>query len=49
MTDLITINEAAARLGSGTKPFDVIRLIEAGDLAHVVLVDADSLNDQEPQ
>lgn len=41
MAHLITINEAAEQLGS--KPFDVIRLIDAGEIATVTLVDADSL------
>lgn len=43
MPELITINEAAERLAR--KPFDVIRLIDAGLIRHVVLVDASSLNE----
>lgn len=43
MADLITIDEAAERLGS--KPFDVIRLIDAGQVATVTLVDSASLPD----
>ena len=44
MAHLITINEAAERLGA--KPFDVIRLIDAGEVATVTLVDADSLTEE---
>jgi hypothetical protein len=41
--ELISISEAAERLG--VKPWEVVRLIEAGQLKRVVLVVADSLND----
>jgi hypothetical protein len=47
MPEQITISEAADRLG--TKPYDVVRLIEAGHVAHVVLVDADSLTEYQEQ
>lgn len=43
MPELITINEAAQRLGR--KPFDVVRLIDAGLIRQVVLVDASSLDE----
>lgn len=43
MPDLISISEAAERLG--TKPWEVVRLIEAGLLRQVVLVETDSLTE----
>lgn len=41
MSDLVSINEAATRLG--VTPMEVQRRIDSGDLAHVVLVDVASL------
>lgn len=41
MNNLISISEAAERIGR--KPWDVVRLIEAGVLRHSVLVDESSL------
>lgn len=41
MPELISISEAAKRLG--TKPGDIHRLIEAGLVRHVLLVDESSL------
>lgn len=45
MTNLISISEAAQRLNR--KPFDVVRLIDAGLLRHTVLVDEASLAELE--
>ncbi len=45
MSNLISISEAASR--TGRKPFEVVRLIDAGLLRHVVLVDETSLADIE--
>lgn len=45
MTNLISISEAAERIGA--KPFDVVRLIDAGLLRHTVLVDESSLAELE--
>lgn len=45
MTDFISINEAAERLGK--KPGDVTRLIDSGQVRAVVLVDADSVREQQ--
>lgn len=45
MSNLISISEAAERIGR--KPFDVVRLIDAGLLRHAVLVDESSLADLE--
>ena len=39
---LITIAEAAERINA--KPWDVVRLIESGEIASVEYVDADSLD-----
>lgn len=47
MPELISISEAADRLG--TKPWSVVRLIDAGLVRQVVLVDADSLPDTQEQ
>lgn len=46
--ELISIAEAASRIG--VKPWDVVRLLEAGVLRQVVLVDVASLTEfQESQ
>lgn len=45
MPDLVSINEAAERLGC--KPMEVQRRIDSGTLRHVVLVDADSLTEHQ--
>lgn len=42
MTNLITISEAATRLG--VTPFDVIRLMDAGQLPRVTLVDESAVD-----
>lgn len=47
MPELISIAEAASRLGG--KPWDVVRLIDAGALRVAVLVDADSLTEHQQQ
>lgn len=43
MSKLISISEAASRLGR--KPWEVVRLVEAGLLRHAVLVDEASLTE----
>lgn len=45
MPNLITIDEAAARIGG--RPWDIVRLIEAGAVATATLVDADSLREHQ--
>lgn len=45
MPVLVSINEAAARLGC--KPMEVQRRIDAGLIAHVVLIDVDSLTEHQ--
>lgn len=47
MSDLISISEAADRLG--TKPWEVIRLVESGRVRQVVLIDATSLAEYQEQ
>lgn len=48
MGELISIAEAAKRLG--VKPWDVVRLMNAGQLRQVVLIDTASLTEyQESQ
>lgn len=47
VSELISISEAASRLG--TKPWEVERLLAAGRLQEVVLVDADSLREYQEQ
>ena len=42
VTNLITISEAATRLG--VTPFDVIRLMDAGQLPRVTLVDESAVD-----
>lgn len=45
MSNLISISEAASR--TGRKPWEVVRMIEAGLLPHVVLVHESSLAELE--
>lgn len=45
MPELISISEAASRLD--VEPWDVVRLIDAGLLRRVVLVDAASLREHQ--
>lgn len=47
MADFISIDEAAERIEA--KPGDVHRLLDAGELRQVVLVDADSLAEYQEQ
>ena len=49
MPELISISEAADRLGPDAKPWDVVRLLDAGLVRQVVLVDADSLEEFQEQ
>lgn len=47
MSEPISISEAAVRLER--KPWEVVRLLEAGELRHVVLVDPESLTEYQEQ